>query len=1050
MLNKFIKFLRNKLNRFHRGPESDEREQENYCINEKNLRVLKSKGIPVEILEKLEDLYNIDISDKYEFTEKIKEKIGEKATEEYKFYFESTCQSSKQDKSSLREYTLLIRKTFQILTEAENCLLKIEKESHDSNLAEWDILFDLLSNNLPPYGLLEVFNELAKKDGKDFDLIKKFENLFKKIYDNLIKNRKKTRSIKLRSLYREKLKRILKIWQQFSLKLSEPLTDELVSYILEDGDDDISWIQFCVPHLGKDHLFKNISENFIKKIKEQSTVQMNEISSEQPELSLVEKQSFKSLINTQLALLNRHEFAWSYLNIARLAIVMDKNLYKQMPNKDIDEIINWGDDYIDWNIEQALQAGAELADIDRYIVAYAQSLKHNYHKVLELLREFSVGKDEKLEAKCNLLVAVALGKLWLINDREGDGKRSLELLSAIEKDIKLSSNEKFLLCQLLMKFERDKEAREIIDEIDLNIVNEEKIVIAKFVWDLEKFNKLDVFLIEALKSEKESVELFSLYCALLRTFKNQFFEAEKIISKIEELNPIHPWIMIKKCTDALDKNNLVECLNLFKNIPDNNGFWDQEKYLLKCRIELQKGEIEKAKRHLSRIKSKNRIDYLFWKATIFAYQKKFQDAYKEIADSSGDEVFQERIAALKAQLHLANGDYEDALALFLELDENPQIKEYKAWCYLNLEKYSDMENILKDLESENAKFLQALLFDTKEDHAKSYELYKQFLNNFSDGNPYLVNAVERFAYLLIKNDQIEDVQWLIDNERLNNYISNEKLVQLYALQKNWHKVIELLAGEEKQDIANNIVYAYQKLLFQLLKEKSWEQAKDVISKLKKIDDSIDEYEKFLLHAEFLDSIQKMEKKINYKNVENEKDESIQSALLLHKYINNKLTFDDIFQKMDEWTQKNADIPEPNLIMLIMCLANNNKEAAQHYAKQLDALIEKISDNDFKLISRVFISMILDDQKIDDEHLFYIFTNLNDKLPIKSTSFWNRIILTLAQHKVEQATGLIKKLHYKIDISKENKSRIYAKNALVNLNNNKITNAIENLENAIEV
>ena len=1029
--------------------------KEKFCVDEPSLSKLKSEGIPHDILKKVNNLYNIDIQGKNKFKNEIKKTLGDDLKEKYLKLFLENCKKDRQliddspsldsyNKTNSYSYEILERNILADLNEIEEYLTCIQKKSNNNQLELRKKVLNLLSAKLPPIGLLQILN---KEKGSTKNYIEKYENVLRNIYDQLKDGILNKRDKNEEDILRNELKILLKIWKNFSLKLNSNMNEELVKYILEDGDNDIYWLQYCIAHLSRDDLPKKMSKNFIDNIKEIANVTVDEINTSPSELENIERRTQKTLLNTQLSLLNTKEFAWSYLNLARLSLASRKENNTDLINLNYKEDSN-DDDYITWSIEQALNTGAALTDIDRYIIAHSHSIKKNYHKVIEILEGNLKDFDENLLLKCNILLAYAYGKLWLLEDKKGEAEKSLEILFECSERTKLSDNELFLLCQILVGVKRYEDAKNIIPNIDFMFVEEDRITIAKLLWKLEGYSALNIYIQNVLEYESESIDFLSIYCGLLRTFNNRFDEADKIIKKIEVIDKTHPWILIRDCHKTLDQGNIKVGLDLYKKIPNNNGFWDQEKYLLECRLEVQQGNIEKANEFLDRVKAKDRIDYLYWRAIISANRQNYNDAYKYIESYSKEMIFENRFRELKARLLLANGNFEEALELFLQIKDNSEIKEYKAWCYLKTLRFEEAEKLVENEETENMLFIRALIYNAKEDDKNYYKKLKQFLEITNNGNVYLHYATEQFTDLLIKNEYMKDIIWFLENEKFKCYAKNDKLIQLYALEKQWYKVLELLENEGNKS-TNNIICAYQNILSEVIKKREWKKAYKIIHKLEKYEEPTDDYKSYVIRTEFLDKLIKSDKKIDYNTVENQKDESIQVAIHLHKYINKKISFEVVFEKLKEWIAKIPEYPEPILLILILCMINNDKESTVVYAGKLSSIYNKIHSQELKMIAKILISMALEERIIDNQILLEIFTKFNDELPIKSEYFWNKLIVTIAQNNIYQAVDLIELVEDKNKINNEVKASIYANSALHNLNKNNIQLAIDNLEKAVE-
>ena len=1034
-----------------------------YIISDASLKKLKGEEVPEEVLVKLKNLKkelgHESVTGKETFLEILRTGIGEEMTRQYELWITEHTHSPKTFLEAVKDLISNKGKADPLidirpqLLRVSNTLHTIDayfqkaKENKSGPNSEyWEILTTYIDKHLPPRGYLVYFQQKAEQAQSRADYLDHFENMFQKIYQELEHCFKKAKLAKDKQFFKHHKKQLLKLWQRFAIRLEEPFEEALVALIIEDDTENSRWIRFCIPHLHKTKFVEKLPPAFLERLRKLIAVELTDVDTSSNGLSQTEKRIVKSVFNTQLALLNQQKFAWAHLNIARLLLVKDMPGNK---TQNVSDMLQEGkalDEYLDWQIEQAVKAGVQLSDIDLILAAYAQLLKKNYPEVINLLEEFGDTQEEQLVIKCKLMLATAYGSLWLVKDKRGDGLKALVLLQEMRDKKVLPDTEHFLLCQLLYDLKGSEEAQREFAALNIHRIKAEKIEIIRFAWQIKAFDKIEPFLKNSLKETPDSVEFLSLLCELYRFQRNKFAEANKLIASIEKSQPDHPWVVVKQCTDLLDKGNLDNIEAQISKLPDTE-VWSQEACILKGRMELKTGAVNKAKTVFTKIKFKDRIDYKYWNAVIHAYNNKINLALRRIAEIPDDAYFQEQVTALQGQLLLAQGKYQEALESFNSLADGGDFTIYKAWAFLKLKRYKEALDLLKNEVEEEALYLKAQLYDLSGEAEKAYERYKQFIQTVPATNHYIDSAIDRFSCLVIEKEAMEDAHWLLTEKHLAGFLSTKRLINLHALQKNWNEVIKLLAQKEEVG-TNNLMFAYQQLLFSFIKDKNWQAANEMIEKLSHLEEPVNEYKDFLLRAEFLDNIQKMEQKVDYQKLEKEQDESLQIAVVLHKFIHGKESFPQVYQKLETWAEKNATVPEPTLLLLIISLFEQNAAKSQQLVKKLQPLLNRINDEDIKLIAQVFIALASDMQTISTENLMQIFTSFHNKLPITPECFWQRVILSLAKQDIRQAIEVIGNVENDITFASADKAAIYAQSALQNLKAGQEQAAVENLVKAI--
>lgn len=925
---------------------------------------------------------------------------------------------SKKSKQPIKTLTSKTIKTLEkINAEIESLYREAEQTGGENN---WKNLVHYLLKHIPPYSYIQY---LSKEEFKNLN--DKLERTLSLMNNHIQAKETETGD---KGILIDLKKQLLKCWKLFAGRLQQENEEELAKLIITSGSDESQWVQFSISHLDK--FDSEVPASYLNQLKELASIKSDD-------LSKPGNKAFKSVLNTQLALLEKDEYDWTHLNIARLAAIKEDFSLKETP-----------DDYIVWHLEKAQKAGGELSNIHLIILATIRLQKKEYHETIDILAKFVPDEDKDSLKQQRLLLAAANGKLWLQNHRnQSNGKKAIEIFE--DKSLgELPPDENFLFCQLLVGFKDNKRAKNEFAKLDLDRINENKNDIINLAWQLKGYNKIEPFLEKSLEAEPRSVNFLSHLCELYRFHKNKFAEADLLIERIEKLEKKHPWVIIKKCNHCLAAGESESVEQFLRQLPQE-GIWAQEAYLVNVRIELKKGSINDANAYLQCIENKNRIDYRYWNAVVNAHMGNTKPALDGISTIADHGYFKNEITGLRGKLLLAEGKYKEALNIFGNLTDG-DCNVYKAWCHINLGNYKEVHKLIKRVENEEEIYLKASAYDLAHKKEDAYLYYKRFIREANLQNEYLENVIDRFAYFVIDRKNLEDTDWLLKEERLKKHLTVERLIHLYAIGKQWTEIIELILSRGDESYSDRLNFAYQELLFSFIENKKWEEARKVTAQLERLKCPVHQYEDFIIRAELLDKIADDSQKFSVSEYKNQNDEFIDAILSLHKYMKGKLGLSTVCRRIESLVEKNPQVPEPILVLLIISLQNKDRTKSQEFAKSLQHRMEEFNDEGIKLIAQILISLALDNTDIDIEveNLLTTANSHNRKLPILEQNFWHRIILSLAQKNIEKTIEVMEHMEGNVMIPDQYRTAIYAKHALHNIMNDREQQAIEDLQKAI--
>lgn len=887
--------------------------------------------------------------------------------------------------------------------------------------------------------ILDVASVAPGGGDQNYDLMEGFEILFHKIYQHLETLQQRAGAETQQAAIRQLKKRLLKMWQPFSLRFDAALEQELIRLILDEGEKNPRWILYCIPHL--DRFSQAASPGFNKSLRELVMVEIGDLSLGNPSLAQQEIHTLKSIANSQLTLLETGDYRWAHLNIARL--LMTKEFIDRVfeEEKTIDE-------YIDWHIEQAVKADAVLTDLDRLLAAYSQRLKRNYGRVLDLLEAIGEQEDRQLLERKQLLQAIALGELWLNADPRGNAEEAISLLEPLNVENKLAHKEIYLLVKLYAAANRLETAQQEFDRLDLRALKVDITELLNLAWVIRAFDKIEPFLEQTLADNPDSIPLLSRLCELYRAYRNRFADAAQLMARIAQLAPGHPWDDIGRCAAALDENNISEIEKLLYRLPDGNP-WDEEAAILKGRLALKTGSADEALAILCQIPNARRVDAQYWQAVTRAHLGQYAEASEAITPLAGDPHFREHVANLQGQLLLAQERYEEALQIFDQLPPSPANFLHKAWACFHLKQFDAVLELVKDEKTEEEIFLKARVYEEQAEPENAARCYKRFLSRALPENHYFPEALNRYTLHVIGKESVLEADWLLGEDHLRNKIPTNRLAHLFILKKAWPEALQvLLAAQGGISDPDSLGHVYQQLLFGYIRESKWENAEETLTRLEELGEQTGEYNRYIARAKLIADFRSDKKRINYHKYEGLQDDLVAIAIALNKYLDNQISYETVLEQIEAWAAKTGQMPEPPLLLLILALLKDNKARAAEYAQSVLERVNGFDDEGLETIARTLASMVIDLKKVSKEDLLNILQRYQDKLPISAKSFWHKIILSVARQDISAARAVLAEEEVQQTLEQEELAAVYARSAFQHLKDKKTDLAMADLEKAI--
>lgn len=887
--------------------------------------------------------------------------------------------------------------------------------------------------------ILDVASVAPGGGDQNYDLMEGFEILFHKINQHLETLRQRAGAEAHQAAVRQLKKRLLKIWQPFSLRFDAALEQELIRLILEEGEKDPRWILYCIPHL--DRFGEAASPEFNKNLRELVMVEVGDLGMGSPSLAQQEIHTVKAIANSQLTLLETGDYRWAHINIARL--LMTKEFIDRVFEEE-----KTIDDYIDWHIEQAVKADTVLTDLDRLLAAYSQHLKRNYARVLDLLEAIGEQDDRQLLERKQLLQAIALGELWLNADPRGNAEEAILLFEPLKAENKLSPGEIYLLVKLYAAANRPEAAKQEFDRLDLKTLKADITELLNLAWAIRAFDKIEPYLEETLEDNADSVPLLSRLCELYRSCRNRFADAAQLIARIAQLHPGHPWTEIGRCATALDENNISEAEKLLFRLPEGSP-WDEEGAILKGRLALKTASAEEALNILRQIPNAQRIDARYWQAVARAHLGQYAEASEAVTPLAGDPHFREHVANLQGQLLLAQERYEEARQIFDQLPPSPVNLLHKAWACFHLKQFDTVLELVKDEKREEEVFLKARVYEEQEEPENAARCYKRFLSRTHPENQYFPEALNRYTLHVIGKESVQEADWLLGEEYLINKIPANRLAHLYILKKDWQEALQvLLAVQGGISDADSLVHIYQQLLFGYIREAKWEKAEETLTKLEELGEQTGEYNRYIARAKLIADFRNNKKRINYHKYEAIQDDLVAIAIALNKFLDNQISYETVLEQIEAWAAKTGQMPEPPLLLLILALLKDNKAMAAECARGVLDRVSGFDDEGLKTVARTLASMVIDLKKVSKEDLINILQHYQDKLPISAKSFWHKIILSVARQDISAARVVLAEEKMLHTLEQEERAAVYARSALHHLKDKKPDLAMADLDKAI--
>lgn len=944
------------------------------------------------------------------------------------------------------------------LPEATIDWAKLEREitGHLANLDDllkreaWDGFLKYMAEHLPKKASLLCCRRQpcdfvsAGQLGKMPDRIK---IIFKRVYLRLVKLIENEGNMDQKIRLLKYKRRLLEQWYEFSPDLDGSLKRELAEHIISDRDESPRWLNFCLSQLHR--ITMEIPPDFLKKIQEVTSIELTENAHEGTELSLHEvgTMTAKCIANTQLAMMHDKRYGFAHLNLARYSIKNNKHLEGYLKNNEQGDTV---DEYMEWQVEQAMNTGVKLSDTDIVIAAYVRFIKKDYHGVIDALDRLQTeDDDEDIGTKHLQILAIANARLWLEGDKKGNVEKAAKYFARLKLRTQLRANNSFLFCRVLAGLDRMDEARAEFSGIDMSLLEADKEDVVGLARILGEFSSIEPLLRSALEEEPESVTLLSLLCELCRFYMNRLGESVEFIKRLAKHSRSHPWVTVKRILDRIDENRLDAASNLISSLPDENIF-RQEALLARAIIALKKNSPAEAKQFLYGFLFTDRVDFAYLTAVIHAHEGKYQEAYELIADLNFDEYTKNRIMNLRGRLLLSLGRYGKA-ADVLEKVTNEDALEYRAWAYLNLEKYDKVLETVKGIENNDGLYIEALARDLNGDTAAASDAYKRFVRSADEMNPYMKEAVDRYCYLVIQDDKDNEAKWLLGSRKAIKFISRERQVHLNAVCGLWEETVALIESGETVYADHNLIVACQHILSEQIRAKKWGDTRKTLKHLENAHESVETYEKNIAREELLDGIEeKPDREIDYKRYSNIEDGAVQLGLAFHRMLMGIDREDAVFRIYDDASDDEKQRTDTLLLMLALAvISKENAKSAEFAAGLLDRM-DNIEDNRIKTIAKAFIAVSDNGNHVPSaDELLQSRQGFSKILPVTEASFWNKIVALTAGSNIQAACDILDRIANDVEIDQEIRSAVYAGAALENIRNSREHLAITELEKAVE-
>jgi hypothetical protein len=356
-------------------------------------------------------------------------------------------------------------------------------------------------------------------------------------------------------------KRLLKLIYRHCLKMERAEQRELADLIARDGDSTPFWLQFCcarVQDVGQlsDQFLRNWDTHFNPDAPQSAGRSDDLAANTQTAMTAESRNALLLLANTQTAMTADKRFAASRLNLARMA--------SRAGNAGAPAKSPAGDSavpaYVEWLIETAVDLGATASAEDFLAAAWAKFVRKDFEGVIRIMGG-AAEMDSAQKMQCRRLVALSHGHLWKLHHDHRNADFAVKELEVLESKHAIEDDDRILFCELLSAIGQDSRAKEIFPTIKLDRVSALPEAVADLACRLYQLPAIDEYLRRAVNENPASVKLLSFFCQHLRANLADIESSEAIMTKIEVLDPNHPWAVIARCNRMLGREPLRRSRN---------------------------------------------------------------------------------------------------------------------------------------------------------------------------------------------------------------------------------------------------------------------------------------------------------------------------------------------------------------------------------------------------------------------------------------------------------------------------------------------------------
>lgn len=598
---------------------------------------------------------------------------------------------------------------------------------------------------------------------------------------------------------------------------------KLADLIARDGDSNPFWLQFCcarVQDVGR------LSDQFLRDYGTHFNPDAPQASGRPDDLALKSRNALLLLANTQAAVTADKRFAASRLNLARMA---SRDRFSVAPAES-----PAGDGavpaYVEWLIETAVDLGATTSAEDSLATAWAKFVRKDYTGVIRILGS-AAEMDSAQQMKCRRLVALSHGHLWKRDPDRRDVYFAVEELSGLESAGALDADDRFLFCELLAAIGQDRRAMEIFPKIDLDRVSELPEAVADLACRLNQLPAIDTYLRRAVDRNPSSVQLLSFFCQHLRTNLADIGASEDIMTKIEVLDPDHPWALIARCNSKLGKRTFEDIPNLLPVESSQRSCWNVEKKLIGARLSLARGDIEAAREWAVEFADHTRVDIRYVRSLLLAHQKEYDKALAALPEGAVDGLLAKSINELKAKLLLALRRHDEALRAAAALPTERQ-REVLPWIHMDAGNHSEAIRLTRGSKDLSDSLAFAIASENAERFDDALGGYERFCSNAKRSHRMFSFATRRYAAAAVRAQDDRRAGEILKTPALRESLDDDAILALMETKRDWDSILDRIKTPRSEKETRSLCHALSQKINAGIEKRQWEQARAAIDRLR--------------------------------------------------------------------------------------------------------------------------------------------------------------------------------------------------------------------------